>query len=1249
MKKIFLSILFVFTCIAMVNAVPAKPGWRTFTQSDGKTVTLQLVGDEWSSATLTRDGLMVTRDKDGDFYYYSSLTGRTSMRAHDVEHRTAVETAFINAQRQQFKYEYKRKDLSRESTRFNAPLRAGGLGNSCPAIGDRNMPVILVNFKNKSFTHSKYEIVNSMLLGDKGVVKYFRDQSNNKYRPTFEVLGPYTLSKNYEYYGAPYTDDDGEKHEDIRPREMAREAIDSARAHGIDFSRFSCYDVSGVDQSFLDAVVIIYAGYGQAAGSGADENTIWPHRWTLPNPDETDFYSVDGVYAWQYGMFNELDGIKGNTIAGVGTFCHEFSHCLGLPDFYDTEDQDRHYGMGHWSVMRSGQWSNDGYTPIGYNAYEKKFMGWLDDQMYTMAVPGTYYTLPVWNKGNDKAVVVQSDVNSNEYFIYEYRKRQGWDQYIKDEGIMVTHVSFVADRWKNGTVNNQNTQLMTILPADGVWTLGSEDKDLWPKKGKNELTDESSPSTTLYLDNGGNVTGNAGSLGKPVTDMVINSNGTASFWFMKNYGKRMSTSTSNVNFGVVKCGTQKTATIVVSGQNLTNNVTLTITGKNADKFSVDKSTIPVAPVCTNEGYAFTITYTATKLDVALITHEATLNIRSGDQYVDVALTGKSSVFGDKDGDGKFNIDDVTAVINYLLSGEGSPTGEPLSIDDVTALINYLLSGETTIDLEDGLVAYYPMDGNARDMSGNGNHGIATNVTSTTGVTGEQGGAYRFGGTDNPGYIRVPNSESLKFSDGFTFSCFVKPMGWGGMDGYGSVVANGNHCIFAKSSDRTGPAMMYSGNDDGLHVWCGSVVDQCKWANIGSVDYLYNGDYMNKWVHLAVSYSASKRRSRLYVNGNLINEKYLTTPVDYSLMNVSDLYLGRFMTTQWWNPMNGALDEVRIYNRALGLPEVQELAGSFITDAGVSLSESVVVMAVGDEVRVDIRNGCGNYSVGSCPDVVDCRLEGETIILTGMGEGTTNVTFNDIDSRTHILLPVTVVNKVKTYTVNGVTFTMMPVIGGTFTMGATTEQGTDAAANERPAHLVTLSNYNIGQTEVTQELWQAVMGSNPSMFKGDLQRPVENVTWNDCQSFITKLNELTGENFRLPTEAEWEYAARGDGASQGYKYAGGNKLSEVAWWGCGYDENSTAGNSAYTTHPVGLKIANELSLYDMSGNVYEWCQDWYGSYSSTAQINPTGPTSGSNRVTRGGGWGYGDVNCRVSHRMSCSPTYRHPAIGLRLAL
>ena len=217
--------------------------------------------------------------------------------------------------------------------------------------------------------------------------------------------------------------------------------------------------------------------------------------------------------------------------------------------------------------------------------------------------------------------------------------------------------------------------------------------------------------------------------------------------------------------------------------------------------------------------------------------------------------------------------------------------------------------------------------------------------------------------------------------------------------------------------------------------------------------------------------------------------------------------------------------------------------------------------------------------------------------------------------------------------------MVYVEGGTFTMGATPEQGSDAYGDEKPAHQVTLKGFYIGKYEVTQAEWKAVMGTNPSHFKGD-NLPVENVSRFDCQEFIRKLNELTGKNFRLLTEAEWEYAARGGKRSNGAKYAGDNNIDNVAWYGK---------NSSNTTHPVGQKRANELGLYDMSGNVIEWCQDWFDYYSSSAQTNPTGPGSGEARVLRGGSWRRDDRDCRLSCRFGDYPVSRDSNVGLRLAL
>ena len=229
---------------------------------------------------------------------------------------------------------------------------------------------------------------------------------------------------------------------------------------------------------------------------------------------------------------------------------------------------------------------------------------------------------------------------------------------------------------------------------------------------------------------------------------------------------------------------------------------------------------------------------------------------------------------------------------------------------------------------------------------------------------------------------------------------------------------------------------------------------------------------------------------------------------------------------------------------------------------------------------------------------------------------------------------------QTFNVNGVEFKMIKVEGGTFRMGATSEQGGDPFGFAEPVHSVTLSDYYIGEMEVTQELWQAVMGSNPSWFTGDNQRPVENVSWEDCQEFIKELNRLTGKEFRLPTEAEWEYAARGGKYSRGYTYSGSNDSDEVAWYG---------DNSGGKPHSVKTKKANELGLYDMSGNVDEWCNDWYEDYQSYSQTNPTGPSEGERRVLRGGSWDINDSCVRVSFRSINTPDYRSINRGLRLAL
>ena len=341
------------------------------------------------------------------------------------------------------------------------------------------------------------------------------------------------------------------------------------------------------------------------------------------------------------------------------------------------------------------------------------------------------------------------------------------------------------------------------------------------------------------------------------------------------------------------------------------------------------------------------------------------------------------------------------------------------------------------------------------------------------------------------------------------------------------------------------------------------------------------------------------------------------------------------------------------------PEVAaaRLAGDKIQVVGIKEGVATIYVnsadgyAEPDSCRVTVKtergdvNGDGFVSISDVTTLIDVLLGGDDGDYYEENADCNNdgmLSIGDVTILIDALLGGAVLpgKDTEEFTVNGVSFSMVKVQGGTFMMGATPEQGSEVRDNEKPVHQVTLSDYIIGQTEVTQELWLAVMGENPSHHTGDLKRPVEQVSWEDCQRFITQLNQLTGKTFRLPTEAEWEYAARGGNKSEGYMFAGSNVMDLVAWY------NANSGN---TTHPVATKAPNELGLYDMTGNVWEWCYDWYKRYTEEPQVNPTGPATGNNRVLRGGCWNGGGNYNRISYRDNFTPTGSNSSGGLRLVL
>ena len=348
--------------------------------------------------------------------------------------------------------------------------------------------------------------------------------------------------------------------------------------------------------------------------------------------------------------------------------------------------------------------------------------------------------------------------------------------------------------------------------------------------------------------------------------------------------------------------------------------------------------------------------------------------------------------------------------------------------------------------------------------------------------------------------------------------------------------------------------------------------------------------------------------------------------------------------------------------ATGFHGVRANVSASALPSGMTYREAVVKFEIpGDYIEYKFMQGTqpmsyrgdvnadGIVNISDVTQLIDILLSGAQGEPTADVDADGSVTISDVTNLIDMLLsgiePTQIATGNREFTVNGVTFKMMAVEGGTFAMGATRSQnGSDYNNMEKPVHMVTLSDYYIGQTEVTQALWQAVMGSNPSNFTGDMKRPVEMVSWNDCQQFITKLNQMTGMNFRMPTEAEWEFAARGGIKTRGFRFAGSFNIDEVAWY------NS---NAEGTTHPVGTKAPNELGIYDMSGNIYEYCQDRHdGStyiYPSEPQINPTGPEQGDCVVIRGGSIDYSDDNCRVARRWSDASYAKWKDQGLRLAL
>lgn len=512
MKRFLLLTAAATMCLGMMLAAPAKPVPFTHTQSDGSTVTLMMVGGERSHSLMTMDGLTVARDKGGD-YRYTAGGAMSDVLAHDEGHRGIEEQAFVIAYRDQ---------MTLETSRRMTPRREDEAATQVPTMGSPRIPIILVNYTDIKFVDEDplATFENQFNEKDYSCLHYFETQSRGMFSPQFDILGPVELPMDRAYYGGNIR-----KFGQEVDKGIGTMIFDACT--GLTGVNFSDYDNDGDGE--VDVVVVLYAGVGEAQAWRYVPECIWPCQWDMQEAyswscSTTGPFELDGVLIDRFAVFNELEGNNNNStsIDGVGTFCHEFGHCLGLPDFYNTTG-GYSYGMSTWDVMDNGCYLNNGHTPAGYTSYERNFMGWMD---LIDPVEDTRYSLAPLNSELGSAVKVVNDANPNEYYLLEYRVHSGWDSFLPAEGILILHVDYNKQAWDNNEPNNNASHpRMTLIPADGVLSGTTNRTDTWPQGGLDSLTNNSVPAATVYT---------GGYMNKPITGMTVDPEAEiAAFWYMK--------------------------------------------------------------------------------------------------------------------------------------------------------------------------------------------------------------------------------------------------------------------------------------------------------------------------------------------------------------------------------------------------------------------------------------------------------------------------------------------------------------------------------------------------------------------------------------------------------------------------------------------------------------------------------------------------------------------------------------------
>ncbi len=482
--SVLLTIIATTFSISNLYAVRATPYPINFTQQDGTEHSIYLRGNEYFHYKTTLDGYVLTTDAKGILTYADMDSNgnmiNTNVKASNIEKRSAKEREILLKLKPNIYLN--KKPVPNRVLKVRSANTETSIQTSYPLTGAPKSLVILVNFTDKSFVTSNPKAAFTNLLNQDGYStnggtgsanNYFKDNSMRVFDPDFDVVGPYILPKNMAYYGA---NDASEN--DTNPQQMVIDACTQAAANGVDFSQYDT-DHDGV----VDNVFIYYAGYNEAEGGPA--NSVWPHRWSLVN-NNTRF---NGVSIFDYACTSELRGSFGSSMCGIGTFCHEFGHVLGLDDMYVTDSSiPDHYTLSSWDIMDYGPYLNSGRTPPNYSSYERFYLDWLKPielkvpqqvTLDTLATSNKAYLISQYGNHNFRG----SNPNPVEFFMLENRQLKGWDTYLPGHGMLVSHIYYNSGTWAANTPNNDPKAMgVDIIEADGIGSNSTMSGDPFPGK-----------------------------------------------------------------------------------------------------------------------------------------------------------------------------------------------------------------------------------------------------------------------------------------------------------------------------------------------------------------------------------------------------------------------------------------------------------------------------------------------------------------------------------------------------------------------------------------------------------------------------------------------------------------------------------------------------------------------------------------------------------------------------------------------